>query len=71
MKRHFTMYAEAYVAKEREAVPVPSWADVARAYDMGLVHAVTRTGSQRKTLRDLLQALRVLNIHELKEGESA
>lgn len=63
----FTQYAEAHVTSLRTQRHKPTWDDVAMAYDLGLTHAATRSSSQRKYLRDILQALRALNKPEPEE----
>lgn len=65
----FTSYAEAHVDVVRRQQKSPTWDDVAYAYDMGLTHAVTRNGVQRRYLRSILSAVRALNTPEPVEEQ--
>ena len=64
MNRHFTDYAQTHVMTLRARRHAPTWDDVAAAYDLGLLHATSRTGQQRRHLRVILEAVRALNAPE-------
>ena len=63
MKTEHSEFATHYMNAQirGRAGALPSWADVAAAYDAGLTHAVAVTPAKRQQLIRYLRALRVIN----------
>lgn len=56
-----TEYAAAYTARQRASVRTCTWADVARAYDEGLRHALSLSPSQQRHTIRLMRVLAAAN----------
>lgn len=62
--------AHAGAARRVSRADVPTWDDVAAAYDAGIYHALAKTNAgQRRKLETYMRAMRVLNAHQTWAGE--